>query len=203
VQGQIAASIGGFCRSKPAGWRGGATPDAKSLLARGLALQAQGANRSGGGPPRMGFLGLVGCGRSQPRPDAGRTLEPLQAGRTCDPQRRQRAEAYARSRRRAWPWSQRQWPGSLFAQRSLEQLVALGASGGQVAMVGDGSTMPLPWPPPTRHRGWRRAPRSPQDPADLVILAIVSKPVGRGLALARDTMARCAQNLAWGSVTTW
>jgi len=57
--------------------------------------------------------------------------------------------------------------------------------------------MPLPWPPADLGIAVATGTQIAQDTADLVILGDRLEAVVEALALARDTMAKVRQNLAW------
>jgi len=200
VQGQIGGFDGGLSgRASLAGWRGWAYAQTRSCLASRTALRRPRGPPFWRWPPAMGFSGLRGRD-DQPRPDAGRTLEALQAmGMDVAIPQRRSAPSGTPARRRALAWSQRQWPGAVGPEQKLEQAGALapaGASGDAWAM---GSTMPLPWPPPISAFAVRRAPRSPRNTGRSGDPGRSSRAVGRGpRPWPRDHDGPSVrQNLAW------
>ena len=194
VQGQI-GGFDGVCRVGKPGWLEGlgVRTDAK-LLASRTALEAQGATvlavAAGDG-----VLGLVGVD-DQPRPDAGRTLEALQAmgmdvailsGDQRQAVRRLGAELGLEPEAMAW---------ELLPEQKLEQLVRW-RQRGPVAMVGDGINDAPALAAADLGIAVATGTQIAQDTADLVILGDRLEAVVEALALARDTMAKVRQNLAW------
>jgi len=194
VQGQI-GGFDGVCRVGKPGWLDGlgVRTDAK-LLALRTALEAQGATvlavAAGDG-----VLGLVGVD-DQPRPDAGRTLEALQAmgmevailsGDQCQAVRRLGTELGLEPEAMAW---------ELLPEQKLEHLVRW-RQRGPVAMVGDGINDAPALAAADLGIAVATGTQIAQDTADLVILGDRLEAVVEALALARDTMAKVRQNLAW------
>lgn len=194
VQGQI-GGFDGICRVGKPGWLEGlgVRTEAK-LLASRTALEAQGATVLAVAAGDV-VLGLVGV-NDQPRPDAGRTLETLQAmgmdvailsGDQHQAVRRLGAELGLEPEAMAW---------ELLPEQKLEHLVHW-RQRGPVAMVGDGINDAPALAAADLGIAVATGTQIAQDTADLVILGDRLEAVVEALVLARDTMAKVRQNLAW------